>query len=94
MDPVLSQFGWTVFTAQVHLLVALLIVKAVHHLNIITVITVKMSLWSVVSRIVNKYVIMIVFFTEFSYSRTSGPYATLDTCRYADSSNLLSNIYN
>ena len=95
MDPVLSQFGWTMFDAQVHLLVALLIVRVVHHLNIITVIIVKMSLWSVVSSIVSQYMIMIIFFTEFSYSRTSGPYATLSTCRYADSpSKFLSNIYN
>ena len=94
MDPFLSQFGWTMFDAQVHLLVALLIVRVVHHLNIITVIIVKMSLWSVVSSIVSQYMIMIIFFTEFSYSRTSGPYATLATCQYADSSNFLSNTYN
>ena len=54
MDPVFSQFGWTMFNAQVHLLVVLLIVRAVHQINIITVIMVRMSLWSVVSSIVIK----------------------------------------
>ena len=94
MDHILNQFGWTILNAHIYILSVLMNVRPVHHLNIITVITVKMSLWSVASSLINKCVIMIVFFTEFSYHYTRGPRATLDTCRNADSSNLLSNIYN
>ena len=49
MDPVLCQFGWTMLDVQVHLLVVLLIVRVVHHLSIMTVIIVRMSLWNVVN---------------------------------------------
>ena len=49
MDPVLNLSGWTMLDVLVHLLVVLLIVRVVHHLSIITVVIVKMSLWNVVS---------------------------------------------
>ena len=49
MDPVLCQFGWTMLDVPVHLLVVLLIVRVVHHLSIITVVIVRMSLWNVVN---------------------------------------------
>ena len=49
MDPVLNLSGWTMLDVLVHLLVVLLIVRVVHHLSIITVVIVRMSLWNVVS---------------------------------------------
>ena len=50
MDPVLNLSGWTMLDVQVHLLFVLLIVRVVHHLSIITVVIVRMSLWNVVSK--------------------------------------------
>ena len=50
MDPVLNQFGWTMLDVQVHLLFVLVIVRVVHHLSIITVVIMRMSLWNVVSK--------------------------------------------
>ena len=55
MNPILSQFGWTMFNVLVHLKFVLLIMRAVHHMSIITVFIVKMSHWNVVSK-VNNYV--------------------------------------
>ena len=49
MDPILSQFGWTMFNVLVHLLVVLLIVRTAHHRSIIIVFIPKMFHWNVVS---------------------------------------------
>ena len=70
----------------IHLLIVLLIVRAVHHLSIITVIIAKMSHWSVVSTNEQYEYKHCYLFTEFSLRipRSNGPYATLDACNIGD----------
>ena len=70
------------FIVLVLLLFVFLIVKVVHHLSILTVIIVKMFLWSVVRNSINDLVnhFFVICSLEFSYSTGSGPYTTLNTC--------------
>ena len=77
----LCLFGWIVFNVQ-FLTLVLLIVRIVHHLNILIVIIVKMSLWNVVSKLKNDCYLLPA---EFTLSPSSGPHVTLTTCNNTNS---------
>ena len=81
---ILNLFGWTMLDATVHLLNVFPLVRAVHHLSIITALIARMSLWSVVSTNEQKGYKHSSLFIEFSLPHSNGPYATLAACNTGD----------
>ena len=81
---ILNLFGWTMLDVTVHLLNVFPLVRAVHHLSIITALIARMSLWSVVSTNEQKGYKYSSLFIEFSLPHSNGPYATVDACNIGD----------